>query len=258
MKKSKMEVINWLNANDGALIGIATTVLVGITGYYAYLTRRLLKANDTPEIAVSLRPHEISVNLVMLCIENVGTGAAHDVKFTTDPPSIPNLDIPFEKIGFLKSGLGYFEPGRKIEQFLVSVIGKFDELKQTRLKITVTYKDSTKREREQIFHLDFSEGVGFSQIGSPPLYEIAKTIKKIQEDLHRVATGSRKPIFLTEPLSEHRLGQRAASLESRIEQLPKEVQQEILQEMNVFVSKREQEVLKKEPDEKTDTDVDLS
>lgn len=252
-----MEIINWLNANGGAIIGIATLFLMGITAYYAYLTRQLLKANNTPEIAISLRPHEISVNLVMLCIENVGTGAAHDVKFTTDPPSIPSLDIPFEKIGFLKSGIGYFEPGRRIEQFLVSVVDKFDELKQTQLKIAVTYKDSTNHKREGVFHLDFNEGVGFAQIGSPPLYEIAKTIKKIQEDLQRVATGSRKPIVLTEPLSEHRLSQRADSLENRIEQLPKEVQQEILQEVNVFVSKREQEILKKEQDKKTDTDADL-
>ena len=64
MKKSKMEVIHWLNTNDGAIIGVATIFLMGITAYYAYLTRQLLKANDTPEIAISLRPHEISVNLV--------------------------------------------------------------------------------------------------------------------------------------------------------------------------------------------------
>ena len=246
-----MEIIDWLNANDGAIIGIATIVLVGITGYYAYLTLQLLKVNDTPEIAISLRPHAISVNLVMLCIENVGTGAAHDVKFTTDPPSLPSLDIPFEKIGFLKSGIRYFEPGRKIEQFLVNVRGKFDELKQTQLKVTVTYKDSTNHKREQIFRLDFSEGMGFSQIGSPPLYDIAKTIKKIQKDFYDVATGFHKPIILTESLSKHHLGQCADSLESRIEQFPKEVQQEILQEVNVLVSKREQ-------DEKTGADADFS
>ena len=253
-----MGVIDWLNANDGAIIGIVTAVLVVITGYYAYLTRRLLKANDTPEIAISLRPHERSVNLVMLCIENVGTGAAHDVRFITNPSSIPILDIPFENIGFLKSGIGYFEPGRKIEQFLVSVINKFDELKQTQLKITVAYKDSANRTHEQIFSLDFSEGVGFSQIGSPPLYEIAEATKKIQEDLHRITIGSRKPIILTEPLSEHRLGQQVSSLESRIQQLPNEVQQEILQEVNICVSKREQQAREKEGTGKAEMDANSS
>lgn len=44
-----MEVINWLNANDGAIIGIAIAILVIITICYTYLTWRLLKANDTPE-----------------------------------------------------------------------------------------------------------------------------------------------------------------------------------------------------------------
>ncbi len=247
-----MEVINWLNENDGAVMGIATAVLVVITGYYAYLTRRLLKASDTPEIAVSLRPHEAHVNAVMLYLENIGTGAARNLQFVTSPSVIPNLDIPLEKIGFLSNGIAFFEPKRKIEQFLVIVRGKekLNELRQTPLKITVTYEDSVNHRHERIFELDFGEYEGFSQFGTPPLYEIAKATKDIQKDLHRVAIGSRKPIFLTEPLSEHRLGQRAASLESRIEQLPKEVQQEILQKVNVFVSKREQKIQEKEQDKK--------
>ena len=141
-----MGIIEWLNTNSGAVIGVATVVLVIITGCYAYLTWRLLKANNTPEIAISLRPHEAHINIVMLCIENIGTGAAHNLQFKTLPSSIPNLDIPLEKIGFLKNGIAYFEPGRKIEQFLVSVTGKFDELKQTPLEIGVTYTDSGEAE----------------------------------------------------------------------------------------------------------------
>ena len=93
-----MGIIEWLNTNDGVVIGVATVVLVGITGIYVYLTWRMLKANDTPEIAISLRPHEISVNLVVLRIENIGTGAARNLQFATDPSSIPCLDIPFEKM----------------------------------------------------------------------------------------------------------------------------------------------------------------
>ena len=49
-----MGIIEWLNANSGAVIGIATVVLVGITGIYAYLTWRLLKANNTPEMAATV------------------------------------------------------------------------------------------------------------------------------------------------------------------------------------------------------------
>ena len=255
-----MGIIDWLNANSGAVIAIAAIIFVGIISYYVYLTWRLLKANDTPEIFVSLRPHEISVNLVMLHIENIGTGAARNLQFATDPSSIPCLDIPFEKIGFLKSGIDYFEPGRKIEQFLVSVVpkGKFDELKQTRLTVTITYKDSANRTYERAFPLDFSENVGFSQIGTPPLYEIAKTTKKIQEDLHLIAIGSRKPIILTESLSKRRLGQYANSFERRIEQFPKEVQEEILHEVDRVVTEREREEHEKGQNDETTAQANSS
>ena len=76
-----MGIINWFNANDGVIIGIATVTLVGITGYYAYLTWRIVKANNTPEIAVSLRPHEAHIHCIMLCIENIGSGAARNIQF---------------------------------------------------------------------------------------------------------------------------------------------------------------------------------
>lgn len=247
-----MGIIEWLNTYNSVIIGIATVVLVGITGIYVYLTWRLLKANNTPEIAISLRPHEAHVNAVMLCIENIGTGTARSLQFATNPSSVAGLDIPLEKIGVLRNGIAFFEPRRKIEQLLVILLGKgkLNELRQTPLEITVTYKDSADHKHERAFHLDFGEFEDFSQFGTPPLYEMAKNIKKIQEDLHRITTGSRKPIILTESLSEHRRQEFTNSLENRIKHLLKETQEEILQEVNIVVSKREQEVYEKEQNEK--------
>ena len=246
MKKSKMEVINWLNANSGAIIGVATVVLVGITGYYASLMLRLLKANDTPEIAVSLRPHEAYINLVALCIENIGTSAARDVQFVTNPASILGVDIPLEEISFIKNGIAYFESGRKIEHFLVNVIdqGKLEELKQTPFEVTVTYKDFVKRGHERSFSLDFGADEGLARIAKPPLFEIAEATKQIQKDLHNFTTGTglRKPIVLTESLTQHRRGKQASSLEIRIEQLPREAQEEILSQIAVAVNRKEQEI----------------
>ena len=253
-----MGIIEWLDTYNGVIIGIATVVLVGITGIYVYLTWRLLKANNTPEIAISLRPHEAHINIVMLCVENVGTGTAHNLRFKTVPASIPNLDIPLKKIGFLKSGIAYFEPGRKIEQFLVSVTGKFDELKQTPLEMTVTFKDSVDKQHERTFNLDFAENQGLATIDRPPLFEIAKATKEIQKDLNHISTGFRKPIILTEPLSDHHQRQFANSLENRIGQLPKEIQEEILQELDTVIREREQEALEKECNEKTETDANSS
>ena len=253
-----MEIIDWLNANDGAIIGIAIIVLVSIIGYYAYLTRRLLKINDTPEIAVSLCPHEAHIHCVMLCIENIGTGAARDIRFQTNLSFKPDGERALENVSFLRNGIDYLGPGQKREHFLVSIIGKLDDLKKTPIEIGVTYTDSVKKVYQHDFHLDFGENDGYARVGKPPLFEIAEAAQGIKRNLHHLTTGVYKPITLTEPLDEHRIGKRASSLEKRIDQLPREIQQEILQQMNIVVSKKEQEALKKEENEETATDTNSS
>ena len=253
-----MGIIDWLNTNSGAIIGIAIVLLVGVISYYVYLTWRLLKANNTPEIAISLRCHEVHVSLVMLCVENIGTGAARNLRFVTNPSSIPCLDIPFEKIGFLNGGIAYFEPGRKIEQFLVNVMDKYDELKQIPLEITVKYKDVVDREHESTFHLDFSENEGFSHIGRPPLFEIAEATKKLQEDVNSIATGARKPVILTEPVFEHRIRRHTNFLESRISQYPRNIQEKILQKVDCLIQNQDREIREKPPNDETETDANAS
>ncbi len=253
-----MGIIEWLNANSGAVIAIAAVIFVGIISYYIHLTWRLLKASNTPEIVVSLRPHKAHVQLVLLCVENIGTGAAHDLQFTTNPTSIPNLDVPFEKIGFLKSGIAYFEPGHKLEQFIVNVTNKLDDLKQMPFEVRLAYRDSVNHKHERAFQLDFAVNEGFSQIDKPPLFEIAKAITRIRMDVSNIAAGISKPTILTETVSEHRLRRRAKALESRIEQFPNEVQEEILQELAASITQREQESREKEKNEEPITPEKLS
>ena len=111
-------------------MAIATVVLVIITGIYVYLTWRLLKANNKPEIAIRLLPHEVHISWTMLTIENIGTGPARDVQFETDLSFAPDGETPLEEFGSLREGIQYFPRGAKIHYFLVSVIGKLDELKK--------------------------------------------------------------------------------------------------------------------------------
>ena len=164
--------------------------LAFITYHYVRLTGRILEETrlmrldaHKPEIVVSIRPHETHICCVMLYIENIGTGPARSLQFVTDLSFKPDGDRSLEEIGFLKNGIDYLGPGQKIEHFLVSVIGKLDELKQTPLEIGVNYKDSMKCEYKNSFHLDFGEWEGLSGIGGSPLFEIAKAIKDINKHL---------------------------------------------------------------------------
>ena len=65
--------IDFLNENSGAITAIATLILVGITGWYVYLTRQMLKVSNTPVIRMFLHA---SGYAIFLCVENIGTGFA--------------------------------------------------------------------------------------------------------------------------------------------------------------------------------------
>ena len=255
-----MGIIDWINANDGFIMAVVTVVLVGITGYYAYLTRRILKAASTPEIAVSLRPHEAHIHCVMLCIENIGSGAARNIQFQTDLSFKPDGERALEEVGFLKKGIDYLGPGQKIEHFLVSVIGKLDELKKTPLEFSVTYTDSVKQKDkyEHTFCLDFGEDEGLATIGKSPLFEIAKATKDIQKDIHHLSTGFHKPIVRTEPLSEYHLTESITSIKRRLDRFPYEIQHEILEEIDINISKRERELQQEKQDDDTVTGENTS
>lgn len=243
------------------MTGIATVVLAIITWRYVRLTKHILEEHrlmrldaNKPEIMVSLLPHETHLAWVMLCVENIGTGLARHLKFTADPSSISSFDRPLEEIGFLKREIGVLAPGRKMQSFLVSAVGKFDELKQQPLKITVTYKDSEDGEYEEEFPLEFSELEGLSHEGSP-LFEIAKAIQDVRKVLHNLTTGVSKPIILTESLSEYDRRQRTMHLENRIINLSDKARTEILEEIETLIEKKEQETRTEGKNKRTAMDI---
>ena len=175
------------------ITGIATVVLVVITGVYVYFTWRLLKVTNQPEIVVSLRPHEAHINVVMLYVENVGTGVARKVRFTGDLSSSFDGKTALSDIGFIKNGIDVLGPGQKIQHFLASALEKWNLLNQASPEIIVTYKGPVKHKYKRTFHLNFAEWKGVATIGELPLFEIARIARKIQKDLHSLVTGLVNP-----------------------------------------------------------------
>ena len=170
-----MGIIDRLDLISGMIAIVAIVALVIIGVWYLYLRRRPLKtANESenidkpekPEIVVSLRPHAASVQCLMLCIENLGTGTAYNVQFGTGASGTAPFITPSSNFGdvkllkknnFLQKGIGCFGPGQKIEQFLIGLSGELpEELKQP-LQISVTYTDSLNHTYENRYALDFGE-----------------------------------------------------------------------------------------------------
>lgn len=164
--------MEWLNDNSGALTVISTFVLVIITGWYAYLTRKLVDTANKPEVIVYLLCEKVISGLVgenkldqsifettvtTLSVENVGTGVARKIKFGGDLTFAPYGGTPLEQIGFLKRGISLLAPGQKIERNQVSRLTGSVDFSQVPVDIDVTYEDLQGKEYSRSFTLDFSE-----------------------------------------------------------------------------------------------------
>ena len=56
MAEPCLDLISCMNQNSGAISAISTVVLVIVTGYYAYLTKKILEAtNQNARIALALK-----------------------------------------------------------------------------------------------------------------------------------------------------------------------------------------------------------
>ena len=172
-------------------------VMISFAGFGTWFAYFKWIKSSKPKVVVFLRPHDIHL-VFMLCIENVGTGPAYDIRFkdlSFEPDGNVQLSIPLEDLGFLNKGISYLRHGERIEHFLVGLIGNLDKLENAPLKMTVTYrdsktKDSPKPPYKEPFCLDFGEFRGLARIGKAPLTIIADATKSIQGNLNRILMKS--------------------------------------------------------------------
>ena len=128
-------VLKCLNDHNGLIIAVATIVLVGVTWRYVHLTGKLVKAANTPEIALYLK-HGKSVYKdikhrqiyeIILCVENMGTGAARNIKFKFDPNYKYGDYNPLEGIKLLNKGIRYMASNHIINESFTIDLRNFSE-----------------------------------------------------------------------------------------------------------------------------------
>ena len=226
--------MDWLNSNSAAITAIATVLLTFITGYYAFITLGLLRENreiraamNQPDLAIYATAHEGYINFLNLVVENVGPGAAYDVKLSTDQEFKTDSDLDLRRLGLFRHTLGFFASGQKIEHFLTSMVESWDELMSRPLEFQATYRDNKGKLYEKKFSINFAVFESLRRIGKQPLYSLADDLEKIQKDIHNITTGFSKVQVLTEPLEQYRGRQRAEHLYYLARQLPEERQREL-------------------------------
>ena len=191
-----MSIINFLNKNDGAITTITTLILVGITLWYVIetmkmrrTTQEMLRVSNTPEVQVSLQyqSHLLSVSTIDLCIQNIGTGFAHDVQFTGSLLSFrPQLDKqPLGEYGIIKNGISHLGPGKRY-QIILLWLTEDKYLPKEPLNVDITYMDPANNEQNKSCILDFKKIEGHTQLGDPSLDSIAFSLRFIQKDLSKI------------------------------------------------------------------------
>jgi len=228
-------MLDWLNANSGALSAILTLVLTIATSVYVFLTRQLLResvtvreASSRPSVAIRLAIHETRIHLLNLAIENFGNGPALLLEFTVNQKCQERQGVKdLSKIGFFRKGLHYLAPHERIEMFFANAIGNLDVLKQQPWTIGVRYADAAGKKYIETFTLDFSEFEGMSRVGDAPLEKIAESIETIKAEFSSLLLGSRKlPVKIYNLDEEHR-EERISELYYKLHELGPEAWNEV-------------------------------
>ena len=163
------------------LTAFATVVLVGITAWYARLTKQTLKATNKPEVIMFLR----SINHdFRLCIENIGTGYASNIKFSGDLsfiPELPNAETLGETEPF-KNGINHLGCGHKIEIYLCG--WAYIETAQKRsFSVEISYTDSTGIPYGRTFPFELGNWENTSQFISPQTDDVANAVENVARQL---------------------------------------------------------------------------
>ena len=173
------------------VIAIATGALVWVTWQYAKATERYvettekaLKAADTPDIKVylSLGSTGSMAYTLDLCIHNIGTGFAYNVKFDGELLSFtpPFGNAPLAEHDIMRNGVSYFAPGKQC-RITLSFQSQQSHLPKRTFNIAVNYRNSASEELRDNFDINFNKVESHSQIADPSLDSIALSLKFIYE-----------------------------------------------------------------------------
>jgi hypothetical protein len=176
-----------------ASVSTAIALVATIIGYFAF------RSQVDPEVIVYLRHDERRPSIMLLIIENIGKGAALNVRFTTSKPlpmeafgMTEKEALPFVKMdrGAIVTGIPFLEPGGK----RICTWGQYGGLKRhlgEGICITVHYKHRQpgwpfRRSKKGTFPLELTSfalgdasDTNWDKHAADNLKEISDTLKKL-------------------------------------------------------------------------------
>ena len=186
-----MIVVDWLNANAGSVTAVATAVIAVSTVITAWLTRNLAKENrllreagTEPRVVAYLKLDPYRANVIKFVLANVGYGPARNVEFTfqADEGDFESHDVQIRNSSD-RTLTTMLPQGERIETFFGIGPSLMEEPRLRPINVSVRFENLNGRDFSDEYSLDVSQFIGFTVLGSPPEYEIAQTLKKIEKGI---------------------------------------------------------------------------
>lgn len=188
-----------MSETAAVISAVATVALAFLTAWYVYLTHRLAKANQEmvrrlsqPHVSIRAELDEFYLDPVHLVVENVGSEAAHNVRFeivrAPEHEDIQHL----RRVGFIGRGIQVLAPKQTYRTFFTTLLETLKPFRDTPLEIRATYSDASGAQHQTTCVVDFGGYENIHRLGQPPILDALKELKGIQQHLGSLASAAKR------------------------------------------------------------------
>ena len=185
-----------VTAGATIVLAVITSRYVKATNRYVEIADETLRASDTPKVQVSLinRIQSYGIWTVDLCVQNIGTGFAYDIKFSGDLSSLyPQTGREsLAEYSIIKNGISHLGTGKRYQIPIIWQPLNLDPPEKT-FDVGVTYRDSAGTPHKEEYCLDFTKNEGYTQIGDPSIEHIARSLAHIDKTLREIEKKQNNP-----------------------------------------------------------------
>lgn len=196
---------SWVSAVATVAIAVLTFILAKETWYLREAqieqVNNLRKENIRPNVSVTLQPSNISLNLMMVDVSNLGKGIARNISFKFIDRNgnrvVKNDNVivdTFLNLHIFSDGIHSLGIRQKIESFLFNFLElNNDDFLTHFFTIEVSYSDVEGNIYTSELTIDFAEFKGITEIGGgDPLHKMAGDLEKLRKVIEQMTTSSKK------------------------------------------------------------------
>jgi len=203
------DIINWLNANQGFVMGlltlvyvVTTVVMAGLMMHSNRLTRQLDEQRSRPAVIFNILSRQHCVHAVL---KNNGLTSAYDVEVSCNPPLAHPIGGKDMETAITTHPVSFLAPQQEIADFIDVGHQFYNRYPKPVFTGTVRYKDRVGNWYAEDFEIDLTVLKNRTYLSR---VDLGKELEKIRRALESLGSGFKKPLVRTIDEKEYREEQR--------------------------------------------------